>query len=363
MFRNILLIPGPLTTSPRVKSKLTIDYSAREPIFTSIIQSVRKNLLLISDTNKDKYTSILVQGSGTYGNESVISSLPSKSKISVFSNGVYGDRLKDMCSIHNKLNDYVSFESNTQVSPSIVEETIKNSDSTHVALVHNETTTGIMNPIESIIPIAKKYNKKIILDAISSYGGIPIDIDGLDIDYLVGSSNKCLHSHPGLAFVISKKDSLIECKDTNNSLSLDLYSQYIDLENENQFRFTPPVQIINSLNTSLDELIINGGIQKRYEHYTKMNTIIYNTLTDIGFVPYLDKEINSPIVSTYYIPDYINNFNFDTYSKRLRIHNIVLYPSPLNKPNIIRIGNIGDITIDELHKCLNIMMVELMKFN
>ena len=219
-----------------------------------------------------------------------------------------------------------------------------------------------MNPINNLIPIAKKYNKKIIVDAISSYGGIPINISKLDIDYLIGSSNKCLHGHPGLSFIIAKKNTLEECKSNKSNLSLNLYEQYLDFEKKDQFRFTPPVQIVNSLLKAIYELEENGGIVARYEKYTILNTIIYEKLLTLGFKPYIDKHINSPIVSTYIIPDYLNNFDFELFARNLKKHKIILYPSPINNPNLIRIGNIGDISINELKLCLTIFKDELMKF-
>ena len=360
--RTILLIPGPLTTSSKIKQALTIDYSAREPHFITIIKSVREKILKVSRTNPNIFTTILLQGSGTYGNESVLSSLPDTSKVSVFSNGLYGDRLRDICIRHKNLTKFNKLGYSDQITPSYIEESVKNCDSTHVALVHNETTSGILNPIEDIVPILKKYNKKVIIDAISSYGGIPIDINGLNIDYLVGSSNKCLHGYPGLSFVIANKNTLEECNGQSNTLSLDLYDQYKDLDVKNQFRFTPPVQIINSLNESLDELI-DISIDKRYSNYYRLNQIIYTELINFGCKPYLNRDINSPIVSTYYIPDYIHEFDFDTYAKRLKDYNIVLYPSPIDNKRLIRVGNIGDISVEELYCSLNIMKIELLKFN
>lgn len=359
--RNILLIPGPLTTSLKVKKALELDYSAREPIFIKTIKNVRDNLLSISDTNKNKYTSILLQGSGTYGNESIFNSLPNNSKVNVFSNGIYGDRLGELCKYNNVLHKNIQLNYKEQITEKIIEDSIKDCDSTHIALVHNETTSGIINPINKIIPIIKKYNKKVIVDAISSYGGIPININELDIDYLVGSSNKCLHGHPGITFIIANRDTLKECENNSNTLSLDLFKQYEDFELGEQFRFTPPVQIINSLNQSLIELNYEG-IETRYNRYKLFNDIIYKELTKIEFEPYLPREICGPIVSTYYIPQYIKEFNFDTFSKRLRKKNIILYPSPINNPRLIRIGNIGDITMKELVESLNIIKSEILKF-
>ena len=360
--RSILLIPGPLTTSSKIKKALTFDYSAREPHFITIIKSVREKILKVSHTNPNTFTTILLQGSGTYGNESILSSLPDTSKVSVFSNGLYGDRLRDICIRHNNLTKFNKLGYEDQITPSYIEESIKNCDSTHVALVHNETTSGILNPIDEIVPIIKKYKKKVIIDAISSYGGVPIDINNLNIDYLTGSSNKCLHGHPGLSFVIANKETLEECNDQSNTLSLDLYSQYKDFNKKEQFRFTPPVQIVHSLHEALDELL-ESSIDGRYAHYYKLNQIIYNELTEFGFTPYLDRKINSPIVSTYYIPEYIKNFDFEILSQNLKKNNIVLYPSPIDNPRLIRIGNIGDITVDDLYKCLNKIKLEMLEFN
>ena len=359
--RNILLIPGPLTTSLKVKQALTYDYSAREHLFVNIIKSVRDKILSISNTNPNNYTSILIQGSGTFGNEAVMSSLPNHAKVNVFSNGLYGDRLIDICKHHNVLYSKTILEYNKQITPEIIDNQLKNCDSTHLALVHNETTSGILNPIEDIIPIAKKYNKKVIIDAISSYGGIPIDINGLEIDYLIGSSNKCLHGHPGLSFIIANIDTLNECKNNNNTLSLDLYDQYQDLEKNNQFRYTPPVQIINGLDVALDELIEYGGIEKRYKHYLQYNNLIYTELINIGFKHYIPRKINGPIVTTFILPDYVTKFNFDRFSNILRDYNIVLYPSPLNNDRLIRIGNIGDININELYFCIKKIKEEIIK--
>ena len=223
-----------------------LDYSAREDILINKIRNIRSNLLKISNLDRKKWTSVLFQGSGTMANEAVISSLPPKSKIDVFSNGIYGDRLAEISNRYDMLNKFSKIDHRAQLTGDIVERNIKNSHSTHIAFIHNETTTGILNDLEDICD-GKKYNKKIILDAISSFGGVPINIQKLDIDYLVGSSNKCLHGYPGLGFVIVKRDSLEENKGCGRILTLDLYDQYLDLHQKEQFRYTPPVQVISSL--------------------------------------------------------------------------------------------------------------------
>ena len=359
--RNILLIPGPLTTSYIVKRASPYDYSAREEKLIKKIKDIRENLLLLSDLDSNKWASVLFQGSGTYSNEAVISSLPHYSKIDVLSNGIYGERLIDICMKYYNLNNFLRINHTKQITGETTEQLIKNSKASHLAFVHNETTTGIQNKIEEICDVAKYYNKKIILDAISSFGGIPIDINKLDIDYLIGSSNKCLHGYPGIGFVISKKDIIEESKNNGKTLSLDLYNQYKDFIDKEQFRFTPPVQVINSLDLSIKELIKQGGVNERFKKYKRMNNIVFNELYTIGFKPYVPMSICSPIVTTYKIPKYIKEFDFDKYSRMLREQNIVLYPSPLNNNRVIRVGNIGDITESELYNALNIMKILINK--
>lgn len=350
LMKRILLIPGPVTTSYRVKNSMMLDYSAREPLFISVIKNIRENLLNINKFNPKHYTSILFQGSGTYANEAVISSIPKYSKINIYSNGIYGERLYNLAKKYDKHYKFIELNPNQQITADIVEESIKDCSSTHIALAHCETTSCIENPVNDIIPIAKKYNKKIIIDAISSYGGIPIINN--EIDYLVGSSNKCLHGLPGIGFVIVNRKSLEECRENPETVSLDLYSQYLDFEKEEQFRFTPPVQILNALDIALKELIDNGGIKTRMNNYNVKHNIVYNKLVEMGFKSYIPKEMYGNIGGSYYIPKRRKQFDFNHFADYLNKHNIVVYPSALDDPRIIRIGNIGNITIEELYFCL-----------
>lgn len=358
--RNILLIPGPITCSNLVKQTMSYDYSAREPFFIDIIKNVRQNLLKISNLDKTKWTSILFQGSGTYANEAVISSLSKNSKIDIFSNGIYGDRLHQISNIYKNNGKFIKINYDKPITKELVEETIYNSNSTHIALAHNETTSGILNPIQDIIPLAKKYNKKIILDAISSHGGVPINIDELDIDYLVGSSNKCIQGVPGLGYVITKKDILEENKNNGKILSLDLYSQYLDQKNLEQFRFTPPVQVISAFDAALSELINEGGIEKRNERYSKNNNMMINGLRTLNLKPLIPEKYNSNILNSFLLSDNIQKkFNFDKFALNLKKNNIVVYPSPINKNKILRLGNIGDLTNSEICYAISLINYEL----
>jgi 2-aminoethylphosphonate-pyruvate transaminase len=333
--RTISLIPETITISNRVKYNFNYNVS---------LKSVREKLLDISNTNSNNYTSILVGGSSMNSTKAIISSLPKSARINVFSNGLNGQYIRDICKSNKVLKNTIRFDYKQIITPKIIEKSLERCNSTHVSLVHNELTSGIINPINDIIPIIKKFNKKVILDCSSSYGAIPIDINKLDIDYLIGSSN-CLHGPKGLSFVIAKKNTLEECKT--------LYNNYEkqELNKINSFNTINSLNI-NTINNALDELLEKGGIQSRYNNYVNYNKIIYNELHGLGFIPYLPRDINGSISNTFYIPNYIKNFDYNNFSKQLQKHNIIVGPSPIDEPRLIRICNLGDITISELIVCI-----------
>ena len=203
---NILLIPGPVNTSERIKNIVKSDLGSRDDKFIDVIKNLRNNILKIANADSTKYSTVLIPGSGTSGNESVISSLPKNSYLGVFSNGIYGDRLFEIAQRQGIKSDLISLSSTKRITSDLVYNHINKF--THVALAHNETSIGTQNDVENIAKITDKFNKILIVDAISSFGGIPIDLNNTNIDFLITSSNKCLHSFPGLSMIIAKKDHL-----------------------------------------------------------------------------------------------------------------------------------------------------------
>jgi len=282
-----------------------------------------------------------MQGSGTFGNEAVLSCLPKNYNVNVFSNGIYGDRLYDIAKLYDYNSSFTKLYDNEQITRQVVENNI--SDNSLVSVVHHETTTGILNDINNICKID---NTKVMIDGISSFGGIPIDINELNCDFFVGSSNKCIHGFPGFSFIIIKKELMNDLKNNNRTLSLDLYSQWYELEKFGQFRFTPPVQIIQACDVALDEFIEQGGVTARFEKYNKFNKKIKEELREYGLKEYLDPDVQGNILTSYYFPN--DNFDYNKYCDDLSKVNIHIYPSSLTKENTFRIGNIGDINENEL---------------
>ena len=347
--KNILLIPGPITTSNKVKEAMGIDIASREHKFIDTIKNVQKNILDVAKVSQKNYSCVLLQGCGTYANESVVGSLPYDTKMLTLSNGIYGDRIHEIANTINVSSRLIECDVKDKITVKDVEKNY--SRESHIAIVHHETSNGIVNNVEEIAEWCKINNKFIHIDGISGLGGIPIEIEKLDIDYYVGSSNKCFNAFPGISFVIAKKKTLELCKDFRRSLSLDLYGQYKEFEKSDQFRYTPPPQIVNSLNASIEELIDEGGVEERYRDYLNKNKILRSRLEQAGLESYISNEVQGPIMVLFRYP--WSGFSFyDLYLKLLE-SNIVIYSAQINNEEVFRLGNIGHISIEELNYCID----------
>lgn len=226
-----------------------------------IVEEIRKSLVALATTATDEYTSVLLQGSGTYCVEAVIGSvITPKHKLLILSNGAYGDRMGHIAEYHGINYDMLAFEETEQVSVDYVDDYLSNnSDITHVAVVHCETTTGILNPLKEIAHIVKLHNKKLIVDAMSSFGGVPLDMYELGIDFMISSANKCIQGVPGFGFIIARKSELLHCKGISRSLSLDIYDQWETMEKgHGKWRFTSPTHVVRAFKQALAELEEEG---------------------------------------------------------------------------------------------------------
>ena len=341
---KLLFTPGPLTTSKTVKHAMMKDYGSRDMGFIKIIQEIRSELLHIADLTKEEgYETVLIQGSGTFGVESVISSAIGESDILlVIINGVYGERILKMAKVHRIDVTAVTFAENEWPDVAEVEAELKKGSYTHIAMIHSETTTGIINPLEPFGHLAKKYGCTFIVDAMSSFGGVPIDFKKCNIDFLISSSNKCIEGVPGFSFVICRKDDILACAGQARTLSLDLYAQWYGLENDGQFRFTPPTHALVAFHEALIELKEEGGIKARAFRYRKNHDFIKIGMFDMGFRPYLPEARQGYIISTYLYPD-SPNFDFKTFYEKLNAKGFVIYPGKLTKADCFRIGNIGHL--------------------
>jgi len=351
---KLLFTPGPLTTSSVVKESMLTDLGSRDEAFLSIVKDIRHRLLRIGDVSKeDGFESLIFQGSGTYGIEAVISSsIPKDGHLLLIINGAYGERMLKIAKIHSIKTSVLRFPEN-QVPEQVKVKNclIEDASISHIAMVHCETTTGIMNDVKSVGELALKYKKTFILDAMSSFGGVTLNIKRNNIDILVSSSNKCIEGVPGFSFVIARRSVLESARDQARTLSLDLYEQWRGLEENGQFRFTPPVQVIAAFHKALIELEKEGGVEARSQRYKENFRILKKGMTDMGFEMYLDPEVAGHIITAFRYPEK-DWFDFETFYSTLNERGFIIYPGKLSQENCFRIGNIGQLYPEDIRNLL-----------
>ena len=351
-----LLTPGPLTTTDSVKEQMLFDHCTWDEDYKKITRDITDKLLDLAHVNKEKYVCTLMQGSGTFGVESVLSSSIGKDeKLLILANGAYGERMTDIAK-HNKIN-YVMYtqDYNKRHDLNKIKDILENDkDITHVSIVHSETTSGILNDIEEVGKIIKNYNKIFIVDAMSRFGGIDIPVEKYDIDFIISSANKCIQGVPGFSFIIAKKEEILKCKNKARSLSLDLYAQWETMNKDGKWRFTSPTHTVLAFNKALDELIEEGGIEKRYERYFNNNRLLINKMEKLGFKTYVDLKYQSPIITSFIYPENVG-YTFKEMYSYIKQRGYAIYPGKIENINSFRIGNIGEIYEEDIIKLCDII--------
>jgi 2-aminoethylphosphonate-pyruvate transaminase len=360
---KLLFTPGPLTTKASVKEAALYDLGSRDSAFITVVQQIRQRLLDLAHVESPDYEAVIIQGSGTFGIESVISSaIPSDGVLLNIINGAYGRRISEMARIYSiKLIELIYDEDQLPDLQEIESVLKDNSEITHISVIHGETTTGLINPIAGIGDLAAGHNKVLIVDAMSTFGAYEMDLKKLNINYLISSSNKCIEGIPGFSFVIASRPDLDKCKDQARTLSLDLFSQWAGLNSNGQFRFTPPVQSLLAFHKALEELEKEGGIKGRAKRYANNNSLLMKGMNNLGFEPYLSDNIRGYIITSFLYPDH-PAFSFETFYSKLNEKGFVIYPGKLSKTDCFRIGNIGqlyDIDIKLLIEAIEEVFYEL----
>lgn len=340
---KILFTPGPLTTSQTVKQALLRDLGSRDGDFIARIADIRRRLLDLGGLSPDQYAAIPMQGSGTYAVESVFAStIRRDGKVLVIINGAYGRRIAQMCTTLGIAIGTLEFPEYQHPELARIEAELAGGAYTDVAVVHCETTTGIINPIEAIGALVKRAGARYIVDAMSSFGAVPVDIAGAGIDYLVSSANKCIEGVPGFGFVIARRDALVEAEGRARSLSLDLLAQWKGLESSGQFRFTPPTHALLAFHQALLELEAEGGVPGRAERYKANYRALVEGMRALAFEAYLPPELQGYIITSFRYPT-TPGWDFETFYARLNERDFVIYPGKVSDGDCFRIGNIGRI--------------------
>jgi len=352
----ILLTPGPLTTTKSVKEVMMKDWCTWDDEYNNLVQDLRNRLLTLGVKNKNDYTTVLMQGSGTFSVESVIgSSMTLEDKMLIITNGAYGNRIAEIADILNLKYEKIDFGEAGKIDVALIREELETGDFTHLAIVHCETTTGRLNPIQAIGDLIKEFNISYIVDAMSSFGGVEINIEKLGCDFLVSSANKCIQGVPGFGFVIAKKSAMEKCKGNAKSLSLDLYSQWKIMEDNNgKWRFTSPTHVVRAFYQALLELEIEGGVKARQARYTKNREILVRNMEEMGYSTLVEKENLSPIITTFLVENE-KKFIFKDFYNSLKEEGFVIYPGKITEAETFRIGNIGDIHPNDIERLTNVI--------
>lgn len=355
MINYKLLTPGPLSTTETVKKEMLVDHCTWDDDYKSITQKIRKELLNLAYANDEEYTVVLMQGSGTFGVESVISSVIGENeKVLVCTNGEYGKRIVKICKYNQIDMDVYNENYNKIISTKRIEQMLtEDPEITHVVMVHCETTSGILNNIEKVGKLCHELGKTFIVDAMSSFGGVEIDIKKCNIDFMISSANKCIQGVPGFSFIIAKKQILKEAKGKARSLSLDLYGQWETMEESGKWRFTSPTHVVLAFAKALEELKAEGGIAKRQERYHDNNKLLIERMNKLGFKSYIDNKHQSPIITTFYYPE--GKFNFNEMYSYIKERGYAIYPGKLTDLETFRIGNIGEIYKEDIIKLTDII--------
>jgi len=351
--RNVLLNPGPATTTHSVKmAQVVPDICPREYEFGDLMEYVSTKLTKIVASPK-KYTTVLFGGSGTAVVESTISSVvPHDKTVLIVNNGAYGKR---MCQIADAYNmNYIEFQS-SPIKPLNLKKLKKvikqNNNISHLAVIHNETTTGLLNNLDDLGNMAKKFNLEFIVDAMSSYAAIPINMKKQNIHYLLASSNKNIQGMAGVGFVIANTKSIEKLKDIKpRNFYLNLFAQYENFISSHQMRFTPPVQTLYSLKQAIIETK-KEGVKARYKRYSKSWKVLTNFLKQNNLKYLVDDKYHSKIITSIFIP---NNIDFNAMHDYFFELGFTIYPGKVADFNTFRIANIGEIDYKDMKEFLKL---------
>ena len=349
-----LLTPGPLTTTDTVKKEMMVDHCTWDNDYKEVTQKIRAELLKLAHVSPEKYTAVLMQGSGTFGVESAITSSVGKDgKVLILSNGAYGERQEDICRHAGLKYSIKHFHYNQVPDAAVVEEIlVSDPEITHVSMVHSETTSGIMNDIESVAKIAKKYGKVFIVDAMSSFGGVEIPVADWGIDFIISSANKCIQGVPGFSFIICRLDELKKCEGKAVSLSLDLYDQWKGMY-DGKWRFTSPTHVVLAFARAIEEMKAEGGIPARNKRYTENELLLVEEMSKLGYKTYIDAEHQGPIITTFFYPENAN-YTFNEMYEFIKARGYAIYPGKVTEAATFRIGTIGEIYREDIEKLIAI---------
>jgi 2-aminoethylphosphonate-pyruvate transaminase len=338
-----LLTPGPLTTSLRTKQSMLRDWGSWDVDFNSITGRIRERLLELAYA-AGTHECVPLQGSGTFAVEAAIGTLvPRSGHVLVPQNGAYCQRIARICRYLGRKLTTIDYAESAAVAAADIERALASDPSiTHVALVHCETSTGILNPLHEVAQVVARHDRHLIVDAMSSFGALEIDARRTPFDAVVASSGKCLEGPPGMGFVIARRAALERCEGNCHSLSMDLYDQWVYMQKTTQWRFTPPTHIVAALDSAITQYLEEGGRAARGARYAHNCHTLIEGMKTLGLRSFLPAAIQAPIIVTFHAPD-DPRYTFKSFYNAVKALGYILYPGKLTTLETFRVGCMGQL--------------------
>jgi 2-aminoethylphosphonate-pyruvate transaminase len=348
----LLLTPGPLTTSRTTREAMLRDWGSRDGAFIAMTARVRKRLAALAG-GEGTHEAVLLPGSGTFAVEAMVGTLvPRDGKLLVLQNGAYGERITRIARRAGRGLAMLEWPEDTPVDPGAVASALASDSAiTHVAVVHCETTSGLLNPVAEVAAAVAAAGRRLLIDGMSAFGALPCDAREVRFDGLAASANKCLEGVPGVAFVVCRRAALESAAGNAHSLALDLHDEWTYAERTGQWRFTPPTHVVAAFDQALAEHAAEGGIAARAARYRQNCRVLVEGMREMGFTTLLPDALQAPIIVTFREPA-DTRFEFKVFYERLRERGYVIYPGKLTKVASFRIGCIGRLTEADMRGAL-----------
>lgn len=339
-----LLTPGPLTTSARTKESMLRDWGSWDADFNRITARLRHGLLAIVH-GQDTHECVPMQGSGTFSVEAAIGTLVPRAggHVLVPNNGAYCQRIAKICTVLGKGLTTIDYAEDAQIRADDIDRALRADPSiTHVALVHCETSTGILNPLHDIALVVQRHGKGLIIDAMSSFGALEIDARKTPFDAVIAASGKCLEGPPGMGFVIARREALQRSEGNAHSLAMDLHDQWVYMTKTTQWRFTPPTHVVAAFDAALAQYLEEGGLAARGARYARNCSELIEGLAALGLKSFLPPGIQAPIIVTFHAPAH-PNYEFKAFYNAVKARGYILYPGKLTRIETFRVGCMGQL--------------------
>ncbi|MCW5592529.1 MAG: 2-aminoethylphosphonate--pyruvate transaminase [Burkholderiales bacterium] len=355
----ILLTPGPLTTSLATKQAMLRDWGSWDASFNAITGTIRRDLLDVI-RGAATHECVPLQGSGTFSVEAAIANVvPRDGKVLVPQNGAYCQRILKICRYLGRAHAALDLPEDRHPTGAMVDEALRADPSiTHVAQVHCETGTGILNPLPEIAEACARHGKGLVVDAMSSFGAIDIDVSRYPVDAVIAASGKCIEGVPGMGFVLVRREVLEKCQGNSHSLAMDLHDQWSYMQKTTQWRFTPPTHVVAAFRAALDQFLAEGGQRARGARYAANRDALIDGMAALGLRTYLPRALQAPVIITFHAPG-DPNYAFKSFYERVKARGYILYPGKLTQVETFRVGCIGAIDANEMRNVVSAVAAAL----